>query len=185
MIPAVLIDEAASANVSLFPTFNLQEVTRMSESESNTERLALQDLKLPQLSLPQANYVPFKRSGHLVFLAGQTSIGEVNFQGNLQSADDVARGYAAARQCGLHLIAALKMACDGDLTRVEACLKVNGYVQAAAGFDAVPAVINGASDLFVEVFGSAGTHARTAIGVSVLPRDASVEVEAVFSLRSA
>ncbi|THU04990.1 RidA family protein [Lampropedia puyangensis] len=151
--------------------------------DSISQRLSELGLVLPELPRPQANYLPYKRFGNLVFLAGQTSIGQVLYQGTLSKAEDVEAGYAAARQCGVHLIAALKMACDGDLSRVQACLKVNGYVQAAAGFDSVPAVINGTSDLFVEVFGEAGTHARTAIGVSVLPRDASVEVEAVFAVR--
>lgn len=152
-------------------------------NETIAQRLTRLGLKLPVLATPQANYLPFKRHGNLVFLAGQTSIGAVHYQGTLRSAEDVAQGYAAARQCALHLLAALELACEGDWERVEGCLKVNGYVQAAAGFDAVPAVINGASDLLVEVLGAAGTHARTAIGVSVLPRDASVEVEAVFCLR--
>lgn len=154
-------------------------------SESIQQRLASLDITLPTLARPTANYVPFKRCGNLVFLAGQTSLGATNYQGTLRDADDVVQGYAGARQCALHLIAALQLACDGDLERVEGCVKLNGYVQAAPGFDAVPTVINGASDLLVEVFGAAGTHARTAVGVSVLPRDASVEVEAVFSLRAA
>jgi enamine deaminase RidA (YjgF/YER057c/UK114 family) len=141
---------------------------------------------VPKLASVKANYRPFRRHGDLVFLAGQTSSTPDggSFFGAMRTADDISRGYAAARLCGLNLLAALSLACEGDLDRVGGCLKVNGYVLADPAFDAVPAVINGASDLLVEVFGEEGQHARTAIGVSVLPRECSVEVEAVFFLKS-
>ncbi|RZJ09531.1 MAG: RidA family protein [Haliea sp.] len=149
-------------------------------------RLQALGLTLPTLAVPTANYRPFRRHGDLVYLAGQTSSqasGE-SFYGTLANAGDVPRGYQAARLCMLNLLAALSQCCDGDLERVGGCLKVNGYVLADRAFDAVPAVVNGASDLLVELLGDAGQHARTAIGVSVLPRSCSVEVEAVFFLKS-
>lgn len=148
-------------------------------------RLRALDIVLPTLAPIKASYRPFRRHGDLVFLAGQTSSTPdgPNHFGVLRDADDVQRGYAAARLCGLNLLAALSQACDGDLERVGGCLKVNGYVLADPAFQSVPAVINGASDLLVAVFGEAGQHARTAIGVSVLPRECSVEVEAVFFLK--
>ncbi|WP_454689299.1 RidA family protein [Achromobacter aloeverae] len=149
-------------------------------------RLRALDLQLPPIPAPAANYLPFRRHGDMVFLAGQTSSlnGAAKYTGALQGPEDVQRGYDAARLCALNLLSALAQACEGDLDRVGGCLKVNGYVLAAPAFDAVPAVVNGASDLLVQVLGDAGRHARTAIGVSVLPRNASVEVEAVFFLKS-
>jgi enamine deaminase RidA (YjgF/YER057c/UK114 family) len=147
-------------------------------------RLKELDLTLPPLATPMANYVAFQRHGDLVFLSGQTSSrdGVPICAGAVPTARTVAEGYEGARQCGLNLLAALSLACEGDLDRVAACLKVNGYVQAAPGFDSMPAVVDGASDLIVAVFGDAGRHARTAVGVAALPRNASVEVEAVFTL---
>lgn len=151
-----------------------------------TDRLRELGLELPRLPQPAGSYVPFRRHGDIVYLAGQTSSrdGKAIYAGALHGPDDVERGYAAARLCMLNLLAALSQACDGDLDRVGGCLKVNGFVLAAAGFDAVPAVVNGASDLLIELFGDAGKHARTAVGVAVLPRNATVEVEAVFFLKS-
>lgn len=155
-------------------------------TSSIATRLRELDLELPALPPPGGSYLPFRRHGDLVFLAGQTSSrdGQAVYSGALQGADDVQRGYAAARLCALNLLGTLAQACDGDLERVGGCLKVNGYVLAAPTFDAVPAVVNGASDLLVQVFGDAGRHARTAVGVSMLPRNTSVEIEAVFFLKS-
>jgi len=150
-------------------------------------KLAELGLSLPALAKPKGTYLPFRRHGDLVFLAGQTSSrdGQPVFTGPVGSEVSVEQGYAAARLCGVNLLAALSAACDGDLDQVTGCVKVNGYVLASPGFEEVPAVINGASDLLVAVFGDAGRHARTAIGVATLPRNASVEVEAVFSIRAA
>ncbi|ALM87222.1 hypothetical protein ASB57_23910 [Bordetella sp. N] len=153
---------------------------------SITERLRELSIELPGLPKPGGSYVPFRRHGDLVYLAGQTSSrdGKAVYSGPLQEPEDVEQGYAAARLCGVNLLAALAQACDGDLDRVGGCLKVNGFVLAGPAFESVPAVVNGASDLFVEVFGEAGRHARSAVGVAVLPRNASVEVEAIFFLKS-
>ncbi|MFC4277413.1 RidA family protein [Achromobacter aloeverae] len=152
---------------------------------SIAERMRELAIELPDLPKPGGSYVPFRRHGDLVYLAGQTSSrdGKAVYSGPLQGPDDIERGYAAARLCAVNLLAALAQACEGNLDRVDGCLKVNGYVLAAPGFDAVPAVVNGASDLLVELFGDAGRHARTAVGVAVLPRNTTVEVEAIFTLK--
>jgi len=153
---------------------------------SIADRLRELGVELPSLPKPGGSYVPFRRHGDLLFMAGQTSSrdGKAVYSGPVQGADDIERGYAAARLCAINMLAALREACDGDLDRVGGCLKVNGYVLAPPTFESVPAVINGASDLLVEVFGDAGRHARTAIGVAALPRHTTVEIEATFFLKS-
>ncbi|ARP81226.1 hypothetical protein CAL12_10500 [Bordetella genomosp. 8] len=153
---------------------------------SIADRLRELGIELPSLPKPAGSYVPFRRHGDLVFLAGQTSSrdGKAVYSGPVEGPDDIERGYAAARLCAINMLAILQHACDGDLERVGGCLKVNGYVLAATGFESVPAVVNGASDLLVEVFGDAGRHARTAVGVATLPRNVTVEVEGTFFLKS-
>lgn len=148
-------------------------------------RLLELGIELPPLSKPQASYLSYRRYGDLVYLAGQTSSleGVPVYTGPMQHAEDVPRGYRAARLCGLNLLSALSAACEGELDRVAGCLKLNGYVFAAPSFDAVPSVVNGASDLITEVFGEIGQHARTAVGVAVLPHLTSVEVEGIFVLK--
>lgn len=148
-------------------------------------RLAALQVELPQASTPGANYVPFVRSGALVFLTGQLSQwnGERRFVGKLGREFGVAEGQQAARLCALNLIAHLRVATDGDLDRVVRTLRLAGYVNSTPDFTAQSQVMNGASDLFVEVFGEAGRHARMAVGVSALPYDVAVEVEGVFEVR--
>ncbi|MBY0511510.1 MAG: RidA family protein [Rhodospirillaceae bacterium] len=141
-------------------------------------------LTLPQASAPVANYVPYVRTGNLVFVSGQLPLqdGAVKYTGLVGgdvSADD---GYQAAKLCALNLIAQVKAACDGDLDRVKRVVKLTGFVAAGAQFTDQPKVINGASDLMVEVFGDAGRHSRAAVGAPSLPRGAAVEVEAVFEV---
>lgn len=149
-------------------------------------RLAERGLALPAPPVPIANFLPFRVSGGLVFLAGQVNEwnGTVPFVGKLGAEFDVAVGQDAARLCALNLLACLKLACDGALDRVQRCVQVRGFVNCTPAFEQVPAVINGASDLFVAVLGDAGRHARTAVGVTSLPRGAAVEVDAVFELRA-
>ncbi|MEL3888740.1 RidA family protein [Ferrovibrio sp. MS7] len=149
------------------------------------QRLTELGLSLPVIPEPTANYVPFRVDEGLVFLAGQTN--DVQHKphktGKVPTDHSPEVGQEAARICALNLLAALKLACGGDLDRVKSCLSVRGFVNAAPDFDRVPFVINGASDLFVAVFGEAGRHARTAVGVATLPRQALVEVDAVFRIR--
>jgi enamine deaminase RidA (YjgF/YER057c/UK114 family) len=147
-------------------------------------RLAELGLELPTPSKPGANYVPFVRSGALVFLTGQLSQwnGERRFVGKLGREWGVEEGREAARLCALNLMAHLKTAAEGDLDRVRRCVRLAGYVNSTPDFLAQSQVMNGASDLFVDVFGDAGRHARMAVGVAALPYDVAVEVEGVFQV---
>lgn len=150
------------------------------------ERLKALDAELPEPSAPGANYVPFVRTGNLVFLSGQLCKrnGDVSHAGRLGREFSVDEGREAARLATLNLLAHLRTAVDGDWTRVVRCVRVAGYVSATDGFTAHSQVIDGASDLLVEVFGEAGRHTRMAVGVSGLTRGAAVEVEAVFEVAS-
>ena len=150
------------------------------------ERLAALDLELPAPMAPVANYVPFVRSGDLVHISGQVSLDATGgIRGVVGEDIDLTRGIAAARLCGVNLIAQMNAACDGDLGRVRRIVKLGGFVQAGAGFFDIPKVVNGASDLMVEVFGDGGRHARSAVGVYRLPLNFAVEVDAVFEIRGA
>ncbi len=147
-------------------------------------RLAELGITLPPVPRPAGTYVPYVRSGALVFLAGQ---GPRRADGSFASGQvgrevSVAEAYGHARLVGLALIAVLAQAADGDLDRVVRIVKLFGMVNAAPGFGEHPEVINGASDLFVEVFGEAGRHARSAVGMGSLPRSITVEIEAVAEL---
>jgi enamine deaminase RidA (YjgF/YER057c/UK114 family) len=148
-------------------------------------RLESLGIELPTPSVPGANYVPFLRTGALVFLTGQLSQwnGERRFIGKLGREFGVEQGQQAARLCALNLIAQVRQALDGDLDRVVRCVRVAGYVNSSPDFTAQSQVMNGASDLFVQVFGEAGRHTRMAVGVAALPYDVAVEVEAVFEVR--
>jgi enamine deaminase RidA (YjgF/YER057c/UK114 family) len=148
-------------------------------------RLARLGLTLEAPPRPIASFLPFRVAGGLVFLAGQTCErgGAVPYVGRVGVELDLERGKQAARQCALNLLAALRAACDGDLDRVERCVRVGGFVQAQPGFLLVPQVIDGASEVFVSLWGEDGRHARTAVGVATLPQNAAVEVDAIFALR--
>jgi enamine deaminase RidA (YjgF/YER057c/UK114 family) len=149
------------------------------------ERLRELAIELPQASKPGANYVPWVRSGSLVFLTGQLSQwnGERRFIGKLGREFGVEEGKAAARLCALNLIAHARDAVDGDLDRVARIVRVAGFVNSTPDFVQQSQVVNGASDLFVDVFGDAGRHTRMAVGVAALPYDVAVEVEAAFEVR--
>ena len=148
------------------------------------DRLRELGIELPQPSAPGANYVPTVRSGNLLFLTGQLSQwnGERRFVGKLGREFDVAEGQQAARLCALNLIAHLRAAVDGDLDRVVRCVRIAGFVNSTPDFTGQSQVVNGASDVFVSVFGEVGRHTRMAVGVSALPYDVAVEVEAVFQI---
>jgi enamine deaminase RidA (YjgF/YER057c/UK114 family) len=140
-------------------------------------RLAELGIVLPALPSPGGNYVPAKTVGHIVYLSGAISLGSSGVIAGVAGADrTIEEGYAAARACALTLLAVLKRHL-GSLDLVKGALTLNGYVNAVAGFADSPAVINGASDVLVEIFGEAGRHVRAAIGVSALPRNALVEVQ--------
>ena len=149
------------------------------------DRLRELGIELPQPSKPGANYVPFVRTGNLIFLTGQLAQwnGERRFIGKLGREFGVEEGQQAARLCALNLVAQLRAALEGDLDRVVQCVRVAGYVNSGPDFVAQSQVINGASDLFVQVFAEAGRHTRLAVGVSALPYGVAVEVEGVFEVR--
>lgn len=148
------------------------------------ERLAALGLELPNPVAPVANYVPFVRIGELVHISGQVSIdASGGVRGTVGADVDMETAVRAARLCGLNLIAQMRAACEGDLDRVVRVVKLGGFVQAAEGFSAIPQVVNGASDLMVEVFGDLGRHARSAVGVYRLPMGFAVEVDAVVAVR--
>jgi enamine deaminase RidA (YjgF/YER057c/UK114 family) len=148
-------------------------------------RLKESALEMPQPSKPGANYVPFVRSGDLVFLTGQLSQwnGERRFVGKLGREFGVAEGQQAARLCALNLLAHLRAALDGDLNRLVRAVRLAGYVNSTPEFHQQSQVMSGASDLFVELLGDAGRHARMAVGVSALPYDVAVEVEEIVEVR--
>jgi enamine deaminase RidA (YjgF/YER057c/UK114 family) len=156
----------------------------MSANGAN-ERLAALGLELPEPSAPGANYVPFVRAGDLVFVTGQLAQwnGERRFVGKLGREFEVEEGHQAARLCALNVIAQLRVAVDDDLDRVVKCVRIAGYVNSTPEFHGQSQVVNGASDVFVEVFGERGRHARMAVGVAALPYDVAVEVEGVFEVR--
>jgi enamine deaminase RidA (YjgF/YER057c/UK114 family) len=149
-------------------------------------RLQSLGIILPPVRAPAANYVPYVRTGALVYVAGQICQAEGHpiCMGKVGGPIDLATAQAAARVCGLNILAVLASACGGDLDRIARCVRLGGFVNVAPGFTDVPLVVNGASDLVVEVFGDAGRHARTAVGVAELPRGVAVEVDAVFELSS-
>jgi enamine deaminase RidA (YjgF/YER057c/UK114 family) len=148
------------------------------------ERLSALGLTLPQPNPPVANYVPFVRAGDLVHISGQVSVdASGGIRGTVGEDVDLETAMAAARLCGINLIAQIKAACDGDLDRVIRVVKLGGFVQVGANFLEIPQVVNGASDLMVEAFGDAGKHARSAVGVYRLPLGFSVEVDAVVQVR--
>jgi len=147
-------------------------------------RLRELGIALPTPPKPAANYVPARRSGSLMFIAGQvpTVDGKDQVVGKLGRDVSLEDGQKAARLCAINILAQLRVALDGDLDRVVGCVRLGGFVNAAPEFGDHPAVINGASDLMVAVFGPAGRHARAAVGCGSLPRGVAVEVEAVFEV---
>jgi enamine deaminase RidA (YjgF/YER057c/UK114 family) len=141
-------------------------------------------IELPQAAAPAANYVPYVVSGNHVFVAGQITLenGELKYQGKLGQEFTVDEGYQAARLCALNIIAQVKAACDGDLDRVVRIVRLGGFVNADGAFHDHPKVVNGASDLMVEVFGDKGRHARAAVGAPALPLNVAVEVDAIVEI---
>jgi enamine deaminase RidA (YjgF/YER057c/UK114 family) len=149
------------------------------------QRLNELGIDLPAANVPAGNYVPFVRTADLLFISGQIPLadGKPAFIGTLGADLDVEDGAAAARICALSILAQAREALGGDLDRVVRCVKLSGFVASTPDFTDHPKVINGASDLLVEVFGEAGRHARAAVGMSALPLGVAVEVEAVFEVR--
>ena len=146
-------------------------------------RLQELGITLADAPAPAANYVPFVQTGNLVYISGQISVGPDGLAtGKLGLDTDVEAGAAAARLCAVNLITQLRNACGGDLDRLVRVVKLNGFVNCTQDFTDQPKVINGASDLMVEVFGEAGRHARAAVGAPSLPLGVAVEIEGIFEI---
>lgn len=148
------------------------------------KKLASLNIALPSPASPLANYVPFVRSGHLLIISGQLCFGadgKLAAIGQLGGMVSIADGQKAARACAINLLAQAKAAL-GDLDKVTRVLRLGGFINSAPGFTDGAKVMNGASDLMVEVFGDSGRHARSTVGVSALPANAAVEVEGLFEV---
>lgn len=148
------------------------------------EKIKKKGYKLPDSSPPIASYVNGVVTENLLFISGKLPIGEgkVKYAGKIGKDLTLEQGYESAKLCALHAIASARETL-GDLDRILRVVKVNGFVNVAPGFTDIPKVINGASDLFVEIFGEMGKHARSAIGVSELPLNSSVEIEVIFEIK--
>ncbi|MBL8558205.1 MAG: RidA family protein [Hyphomonadaceae bacterium] len=148
-------------------------------------RLTELNITLPTPPAPVASYVPFVVVGGLVHISGQVSVdASGGIKGKLGANVSLEQGQAAARLCGLNLLAQLKAACGGDLDRVIRAVKLGGFVNVTPDFDPIPQVVNGCSDLIAEVLGDAGKHARSAVGVANLPLGFAVEVDGIFAIAS-
>jgi len=147
-------------------------------------RLQELGIELPNAAAPAANYIPFVVSGNLVFVSGQITLkdGKIEYIGKIGVDFTVDEGYQAARLCGLNLLAQAKAAAGGDLDRIKGVVKLGGFVNSLPDFANQPEVINGASDLMVDVFGDSGKHARFAVSAGALPRGVAVEIDAIFEL---
>jgi enamine deaminase RidA (YjgF/YER057c/UK114 family) len=156
---------------------------QMSEDIAPEARLTALGLTLPPLPARGGNYVPFKIVGNMLYLSGVVSLGPDGIITGMAGADsDVEKGYAAARACALTQMAIMRHAL-GSLDRVAEIVTLNGYVNAVQGFPDSPAIINGASDLLVEVFGEEGRHVRAAIGLGALPKNALVEIQMTVRIK--
>ncbi len=150
------------------------------------DRLKSLNIHLPAAAAPVANYVPYVISGTLLTISGQLALGEdgkidPGHVGKVGANVSAEAGRAAARRCAINLLTQAKAAL-GDLDRVRRCVRLGGFINAAPGYSQLPPIMNGASDLIVEVLGEAGRHARSTIGVAELPLDSAVEVEALFEI---
>lgn len=149
------------------------------------KKLDEQGIILPEPAKPAASYEPFVIHGKQVFMSGQLPLldGKVEYTGQVTSDVMIAEAQAAARLCGINLLAQLRVACGGDWSKFDRALKLNIFVNAPAGFTKAHLVANGVSDFLADILGDAGKHARAAVCVSELPLNAMVEVEGVFALK--
>ena len=149
--------------------------------EENLKKLKI---TLPEAKPPVGNYVATKISDNMLFISGQISIDENGklIKGKIGKDLDVDSGYEAAKRCALSIVAQVKKACNGDLSKIKSCVKLTGFVNSTDDFVDQPKVINGASDLIVSVFGDFGMHTRAAVSANSLPLGVSVEVDAIFEL---
>lgn len=146
-------------------------------------RLTELGLTLPDAPAPAANYVPYVLSSNMLFISGQVSMGPDGFiTGKVGDDLSVEQGADAAKACALSLLAQVRAACDGDLTRLKRVVKLTGFVNSHGDFADQPKVINGASDVLVDILGDAGRHSRSAVSAAALPFNVAVEIEGIFEL---
>ena len=141
-------------------------------------------IELPEAKAPVGSYVATKMVGKLLYISGQISMnskGEL-IKGKVGKDLTTDEAYKAAERCGLSIVAQVKKACDGDLSKIKSCVKLTGFVNSTEDFTEQPKVINGASDLIASIFGEAGMHTRAAVSANSLPLGVSVEVDAIFEL---
>jgi enamine deaminase RidA (YjgF/YER057c/UK114 family) len=158
------------------------EAFGQADPDANLKKMGI---VLPEMTKPIANYVKYVRTGNLVFLSGhgpRNTRGE-DITGKLGADLSIEQGYEAAKACGIQLLSTLRDACGGDLRKVKRIVKVLGMVNCTDGFTQQPAVMNGFSDLMVAIFGEAGKHARSAVGMHALPNNIAVEIEMVVELK--
>ncbi len=148
------------------------------------KRLEELDIKIDEPSAPAGSYVPYVISSNLVFISGQLPFinGELTIKGKIGDNVSVEEGIEMAKACAKTLLSQLKVACGGDLNKVRRVVKLGGFVASTPDFTDQPKIINGASDLFVEIFEEKGKHARFAVGAPALPRDVPVEIEGIFEI---
>ena len=142
------------------------------------------NIVLPEAKAPVGNYVATKIVGNLLYVSGQVSInsnGEL-IKGKVGKDLNTDDAYKAAERCGISIVAQVKKACRGDLSKVKSCIKLTGFVNSTDDYTEQPKVINGASDLIVSIFGDAGMHTRAAVSTNSLPLGVSVEVDAIFEI---
>ena len=148
------------------------------------EKIKELKIELPEAKAPVGSYVATKISGKLLYVSGQISMssnGEL-IKGKVGKDLNTVEGYNAAERCGLSIVAQVKKACKGDLSKIKSCIKLTGFVNSTEDFTEQPKVINGASDLIASIFGQAGMHTRAAVSTNSLPLGVSVEVDAIFEL---
>jgi enamine deaminase RidA (YjgF/YER057c/UK114 family) len=178
--------EQRNARNTVYPVGAAADHTKRGRNMAGTieQKLAASGIVLHTPPSPVANYVGFVRSGNLLIVSGQVCVdpeGKLIAKGKLGAGVTVEQGRLAARGCAVNLLAQVKAAL-GDLDKVVRVVRLGGFVNSAPDFLDGPKVLNGASDLMVEVFGDKGRHARTTVGVSSLPADAAVEVEGMFEV---
>lgn len=150
---------------------------------SIAQRLAEKGIELPEANAPAANYIPYVQVGSLLFVSGQISMKDGALITGKVGADlSVEEGAAAAKTCGLSLLAQVKAACGGDIDRLKRVVKLTGFVNSTPDFTEQPKVINGCSDFLVEALGEAGRHSRSAVSAGALPLNVAVEIEGIFEL---
>tara|TARA_A100001015_G_scaffold125906_1_gene139554 strand:- start:95 stop:556 length:462 start_codon:yes stop_codon:yes gene_type:complete len=148
------------------------------------EKIKELKIELPEAKAPVGSYVATKISGKLLYVSGQISMssnGEL-IKGKVGKDLNTEEAYKAAERCGLSIVAQVKKACEGDLSKIKACIKLTGFVNSTEDFTEQPKVINGASDLIASIFGESGMHTRAAVSTNSLPLGVSVEVDAIFEL---